>query len=100
MILMGSVPHWLYFLNIVFCKNAAFESYVKLVKVKKLICKLALAYLDQLCVPWRHQKLQCRASVDSRVLSSSVASQRLTLSKMVSDYELYKNLMDQPGTHQ
>ena len=60
-------------------------------KVKKLICKLALAYLDQLCVPWRHQKLQCRASVDSRVLSSSVESQRLTLSKMVSDHELYKN---------
>ena len=24
---MGSVPHWHYFLNIVFCKNAAFESY-------------------------------------------------------------------------
>ena len=41
-------------------------------KAKELICKLALAYLDQLCVPWRHQKLQCRASVDSRVLSSSV----------------------------
>ena len=42
-----------------------------------IICKLALAYLDQLCVPvpWRHQKLQRRASVDSRVLSSSVASQ-------------------------
>ena len=37
--------------------------------------------------------LQCRASVDSRVLSSSVASQRLNLSKTVSDQEL---LMDQP----
>ena len=24
---MGSVPHWLYYLNSVFCKNAAFESY-------------------------------------------------------------------------
>ena len=35
------------------------------------ICKLTLAYLDQLCVPWRYQKLQRRASVDSRVLSSS-----------------------------
>ena len=33
--------------------------------------------------------LQCGASVDSRVLSSSVASQRLTLSKTVSDQELY-----------
>ena len=64
--------------------------------MKKLICKLAQAYLDQLCVPWRHQKLQCRASVDSRVLSSSVASQRLTLSKMVSDHELYKNLWTSP----
>ena len=84
---MGSVPHWLYFKNSVFCKNVAFESY----GVKKLIYKLALAYLDYLCVPWRHQKLQCRASVDSRVLSSSVASQRLTLSKMVSDHELFKN---------
>ena len=36
-----------------FGKNAAFESY----GVKELICKLALAYLDQLCVPWRRQKL-------------------------------------------
>ena len=34
--------------------------------------------------------MQFRASVDSRVLSSSVASQRLTLSKMVSDHELYR----------
>ena len=24
---MGSVPHWLYFENSVFCKNAMFESY-------------------------------------------------------------------------
>ena len=24
---MGSVPHWLYFKNSVFCKYAAFESY-------------------------------------------------------------------------
>ena len=24
---MGSVPHWLYFKNSGFCKNAAFESY-------------------------------------------------------------------------
>ena len=24
---MGSVPYWLYFLNRIFCKNAAFESY-------------------------------------------------------------------------
>ena len=24
---MGSVPHWLYFKNSVFCKNVAFESY-------------------------------------------------------------------------
>ena len=31
----------------------------------------ALAYLDQLCVPWRHQKLPRRASIDSGVLSSS-----------------------------
>ena len=71
---MGSVPHCLYFLNSVFCKNSAFESYgVK--QSEGAICKLALAYLDQLCVPWRYQKLQCRASVDSRVLSSSVARQ-------------------------
>ena len=64
--------------------------------MKKLIWKLALAYLGQLCVPWRHQKLQCRTSVDSRVLSSSVASQRLTLNKMASDHELYKNLWTSP----
>ena len=24
---MGSVPHWLYFKNSIFCKNAAFESH-------------------------------------------------------------------------
>ena len=44
--------------------------------VKELICKLALAYLDQLCVPWRDQKLQRWArKVDVGImghLSSSV----------------------------
>ena len=81
-ILMGSVPHWLYFKNSVFVKMLC-SRVMAWNKVKKLICKLALAYLDQLCVPWRHQKLQRRASIDSRVLSSSVASPWLTLSKLV-----------------
>ena len=43
-------------------------------QVKEPICKLALAYLGQLCVPWRHNNLQRRTGIDSRVLSSSVAS--------------------------
>ena len=68
-----------------FCKNVALESYG--------VKQSEKANMQISTVPWRHQKLQCRASVDSRVLSSSVASQRLTLSKMVSDHELYK---DQP----
>ena len=38
----------------------------------------------QFCAPWRHQKLQRRASIDSRVLSTSVASLWPTLSELVS----------------
>ena len=40
------------------------------------ICKLARAYLEMrlLCVPWRHQRLQCGACINSCMLSSSVAS--------------------------
>ena len=40
-------------------------------KVKELICKWALAYLGQLCVVWKHQKLQRRMSIDSHVLQCS-----------------------------
>ena len=88
---MGSVRHWRYFKNRVFCKNVAVESYgVKQSEEANLqistgLPRPALRTLEV------YQKLKRRASVDSRVLSSSVASQRLTLSKMVSDHELYKN---------
>ena len=59
----------------------------KVMAWKKLICKLALAYLSQHCIPWR---LQRRTSIDSRVLSSSVASLWPTLSELLSDHESVK----------
>ena len=41
------------------------------------ICKLAQAYLDRVrsrCVPWRHKKSKRMACIDSRMLSTTVAS--------------------------
>ena len=57
-----------------FCKNAAFESYgVK--QSEEANMQISTGLPRPALRTWRQQKLQCRASVDSRVLSSSVASQ-------------------------
>ena len=57
-----------------FCKNAAFESYgVK--QSEGANTQISTGLPRQLCIPWRHQKLQRRATIDSRLLSSNVASQ-------------------------
>ena len=48
-------------------------------------CKLAKSYLDRvrlLCVPWRHKKSQRTACVDSRILSTTVASPCQTLREL------------------
>ena len=45
-----------------------------------------LAHLDLiclLCVPWRHKKPQRRVCIDSRMLSTTVASQCQTLRKLL-----------------
>ena len=55
----------------------------------KPICKLAQAYLHRvrlLCVPWRHKKSQRRASIDSRMLSTTVASPCQTLRELLAGY--------------
>ena len=55
-------------------------------QVNMPICKLAQAYLDRvrlLCVSWRHKKSQWRACIDSRMLSTTVASPCQTLRELL-----------------
>ena len=54
--------------------------------MNKPICKLAQAYLDKtslLCIPWRRKKSQPRACIDSRMLSTAVASPCQTLRELL-----------------
>ena len=61
--------------NVAIVTRRIFSSRAPPVRAKYVWLARLLAYLDHFCVPWRHKKLQRRASIDSRLLSSSVESQ-------------------------
>ena len=53
-----------------------------------------------LCIPWKHRKLQRRATIDCCILSSSVASLWPTLSELVRDRESVKAVIQYGPAHQ
>ena len=57
-------------------------------QVNKPMCKLAQAYLDKMCllsVPWRLKKSQPRECIDSRMLSTTVASLCQTIRRLLAE---------------
>ena len=78
-------PHWLRFKKRRFSYNCCVRKLWREKQVKEPICKLAQAYLHRvrsLCVSWRHKKSQRRACIDSRLLSTTVASPCQTLREL------------------
>ena len=84
----GATLVWFDFTFVDFRKTTLFESYGAKTESTS---QLAQAYLDRvrsLFVSWRHKKSQRRASIDSCMLSSSVASPCQTLrEQLAGDHE-------------